>query len=372
MCAVHQPVYTVEHAVARHRPLLVTDDLDLLDDVLNLAAGVPLDVESGPEPARARYPDAPIVLIGDAAAQACARARLPRRRGVVLLTRDHQMDRVTALAEAVGAEQIVRFPDGARWLMDLLATVAQRHAVTVAARGRILAVLGGRGGAGASVLAAGLAITAGNVGLRSLLVDADPLGGGADLILGWEDVAGLRWPALAATSGAVDPPALVSALPSRGDVAVLSCDRGQPGGLSQDAMAAALDAGSRGRDLVVADLPRSLDDAAVLALRAADRVLLVVPAELRACVAAARVAATVTPHTDELQVVVRGPAPGRLRTRQIARSLGLPVAGTLRAEPDLPRRLEQGTPPAGNGRGPLAQLCRRIIGDLGLAGGVAA
>jgi secretion/DNA translocation related CpaE-like protein len=290
----------------------------------------------------------------------------------VLLTRDHGIGRLTALADAVGAEQIVRFPDGAGWLTDRLAAVAQRPAVTVTSRGRILAVLGGRGGAGASVLAAGLAITAGNVGLRSLLVDADPLGGGADLILGWEDVAGLRWPALAATSGAIDPPALVSALPSRGDVAVLSCDRDQPAGLSQDAMAAALDAGSRGRDLVVADLPRSLDAAAVLALRAADRVLLVVPAELRACVAAARVAATVTPHTDELRLIVRGPAPGRLRTRQIARSLGLPVAGTLRAEADLPRRLEQGSPPAGNGRGPLAQLCRRIIDDLGLAGEVAA
>ncbi|MFF5230573.1 septum site-determining protein Ssd [Dactylosporangium sp. NPDC000521] len=360
--------------MARHRPLLVTADVDLLDDVLALAAGVALDldVEHGPEPARARYPDAPIVLIGDAAAQACARAHLPRRRGVVLLTRDHGTDRLAALADAVGAEQIVSFPDGAAWLTERLATVARGHAVTVSARGRILAVLGGRGGAGASVLAAALAITAGNVGLRSLLVDADPLGGGADLILGWENVAGLRWPALAATSGAVDPPALVSALPSRGDVAVLSCDRGQPGGLSQDAMAAALDAGSRGRDLVVTDLPRSLDDAAVLALRAADRVLLVVPAELRACVAAARVAATVAPHTDELRLVIRGPAPGRLRTKDIARSLGVPVAGTLRAEPGLTRRLERGSPPAGDGRGPLAHLCRRIIGDLGLATGAAA
>ncbi|GAB3867711.1 hypothetical protein GCM10027610_122930 [Dactylosporangium cerinum] len=162
--------------MARHRPLLVTDDLDLLDDVLGLAARVPLDVdvEPGPEPARHRYPDAPIVLIGDAAAPACARAGLPRRRGVVLLTRDPRPDHATALADAVGAEQIVRFPEGAAWLVDCLATVAQRHAVTVAARGRILAVLGGRGGAGASVLAAGLAITAGKVGLRSLLVDADP------------------------------------------------------------------------------------------------------------------------------------------------------------------------------------------------------
>ncbi|UWP82955.1 CpaE-like family protein [Dactylosporangium fulvum] len=358
-----------------HRPLLVTDDHELLDDVLNLAAALPLDldVESGPESARSRYTSAPIVLIGEGSAAACAQARLPHRSDVFLLSHGsgrHGMDRLTLLADAVGADHIVQIPDGAGWLLDRFARLAGPAAEH---RGRILAVLGGRGGAGASVLAAGLAVTAGNVGLRSLLVDADPLGGGVDLVLGWEDLAGLRWPGLAETTGVVDPPAMVDALPSRGDVAVLSCDREAPGaGLPSDAMAAALDAGSRGRDLVVADLPRRLDDAAVLALRAADRVLLIVPAELRACVAAARVAATVTPHTDALHLVVRGPAPGRLRTRQIARSLGLPVAGTLRAEADLPRRLERGAPPAGTGRGPLAALCRRILGDLGLATGVAA
>ena len=349
------------------RPLLVTDDHALLDEVLGLAAELSLDVdvETGPEPARGRYSDAPIVLIGDGVAPACARARLPHRPGVLLLTHDHGMERLTSLADAVGADHIVRFPDGAPFLFDRFT----RLATPPAARGRVLAVLGGRGGAGASVLAAGLAVTAGNTGLSSLLIDADPLGGGADLVLGWEDVDGLRWPALSSTSGAVHPPALVAALPSRGDVAVLSCDRGSTGGPPRDAMAAALDAGRLGQDLVVADLPRCLDDAAVLALRAADRVLLVVPAELRACVAAARVAATVAPHTDALQLVVRGPAPGRLKTRQIAQSLGLPVAGTLQAESDLPRRLERGAPPAGTGRGPLAALCRRILGDLGLAAG---
>ncbi|MET7399256.1 septum site-determining protein Ssd [Dactylosporangium sp. NPDC005572] len=337
-----------------HRPLLVTDDHELLDDVLGIAAELPLDldVETGPERARGRFASAPIVLIGDAVAPACVRAGLPRRAGVLLLTRGRVADRVRVLAEAVGADHIVPIPDGAGLLLDRLAGLVD------AQRGRILAVLGGRGGAGASILAAGLAVTAGGAGLRSLLVDADPLGGGVDLALGWDDAARLR---------------LGDGLPGRGAVGVLSCDRAPAGtGLTSDAMAAALDIGSRARDLVVADLPRRLDDAAVLALRAADRVLLVVPAELRACVAASRVAATVAPHTDALHLVVRHPGPGGLRTRQIAQSLGLPVAGSLRAEPDLPRRIEAGDPPTGSGRGPLASLCRRILDDLGLATGVAA
>src|SRR3712207_7123198 len=55
-------------------------------------------------------------------------------------------------------------------------------------------------------------------GLRTLLVDADPLGGGLDLVLGWEQVDGLRWPSLAEADGRVDPPALLQALPHRGDL----------------------------------------------------------------------------------------------------------------------------------------------------------
>jgi hypothetical protein len=107
-----------------------------------------------------------------------------------------------------------------------------------------------------------------------------------------------------------------------------------------------------------------LDDAATLALQAADRALLVVPAELRATAAAARVAATVALHCDDLSVVVRGPAPGRLKAREIARSLALPLAGTLRPEAGLCHALERGEAPAASGRGALADLCRRLITDL--------
>jgi secretion/DNA translocation related CpaE-like protein len=185
-------------------------------------------------------------------------------------------------------------------------------------------------------------------------------------VLGWETVAGLRWPGLSRTSGPVSPPALLDALPSRNDLAVLSCDRDQLLGLPAETMAAALAAGRNGRDLVVVDLPRRLDDATILALSTADRVLLVVPAELRACAAASRVAAMAAEHTDALELVVRGPAPGRLRTKEIAEALQLPVAGVLRAEPEIGRRLERGVAPAGHGKGPLAALCRRLIADLGL------
>src|SRR5207248_1601926 len=80
---------------------------------------------------------------------------------------------------------------------------------------------------------------------------------------------------------------------------------------------------------------RRMDDASLLALGAADRGYLLVPAELRACAAAARVAAVAAPHCPSLATVVRGPAPGGLPAKAVAQALGLPLAGSLRAEPRL-------------------------------------
>ena len=63
--------------------------------------------------------------------------------------------------------------------------------------GLIVGVTGARGGAGASILASMLALTAARQGLRPLLVDGDPLGGGLDLMLGLEQADGLRCSGLA-------------------------------------------------------------------------------------------------------------------------------------------------------------------------------
>ena len=293
---------------------------------------------------------------------------MPRRPGVVLVSREATAEQPWRAAEAIGAEHVALLPSAGPWLADRFADTADTRP---GATGRIITVIGGRGGAGASVLAAGLAVTGARAGLRALLVDADPLGGGIDLLLGWEAADGLRWPSLTETSGPVPPPALVDALPGRGDLSVLSCDRSDQVEVPLAAMATTLDAGRLGQHLVVVDLPRNLNDAATLAISMADLVLMVVPAEIRACAAAARVAARVAAHTEALSVVVRGPAPGRLRARDISRALGLPAVGTLRPEPEIARGIERGDPPAASGRGPLAGLCQRLLTELGLFGSAA-
>lgn len=342
-------------------PLVVTGDPDVLDELLRVAdsVGVQLDVAADPAAARPRYVAAPAVFIGLDLVPGCLQARLPRRAGVVAVGPTAVAPSPDwRLAERLGAEHVAMLPAAEPWLADRLAGLGSMGPVATT-----IAVLGGRGGAGASVLAAGLAVTASRSGARTLLVDADPLGGGVDLVLGWESVGGLRWPELVETSGAVSPPALVGALPRRGDLVVLSWDRSDVPAVPTEAMATALDAGRRGRDVVVIDLPRHLDDTARLALAAADSTLLVVPAELRACAAASRVVAVAKAHCRSLSVVVRGPAPSGLRPAEVADALGLPLAGLMRPEPGLARALERGEPPGGTGRGPLADLCRRLLSD---------
>ncbi len=342
-------------------PLVVTGDPDLLDDLLRLAAagGSEVDVAPDPAAARARYPAAPIVFIGIDQIDSCLRARLPYRPQVVLIGQGEIPTIGWEAARLLGIEHVVTLPVAEPWVVDRF---AERFAPVKAAQ--VLAVLGGRGGAGASTLAGGLAVTAVAAGHRTLLIDVDPLGGGLDLLLGWEHLAGLRWGALADAGGRVEPPALLNALPQQGDLVLLSFDREHLSEVPSEAMAATLDAARRGRDVVIADLPRRLDDAAVLALQCADQALLVVPAELRATAAAARVAQTARLHCSQLSVVVRGPAPGKLRPREVATALSLPLAGTLRPEPGLCQAIERGEAPAADGKGPLAELCRRLLDGL--------
>jgi secretion/DNA translocation related CpaE-like protein len=210
-------------------------------------------------------------------------------------------------------------------------------------------------------------VTAVREGYRTLLVDADPFGGGADLLFGWEKEHGLRWAELAEAGGKFDSHTMVNALPNRGDLVLLACDRSEPGeidsaaALPADLMQTTLEAGRDGRDLVVVDLPRRYDEASECALRMADRALLIVTPELRATAAAARVAGATLAQRAELSLVVRHRASSRMSAADVAKALELPLAGRIKSEPRLAEALEHGRPPASDPRGPLASFCKQLL-----------
>ena len=132
----------------RRLPLVVTGDDELLDDVLRLAAvgGTEVELARDPAAARTRWLPAPLVLLGADQAQACLRARLPQRPRLVLVGRAGQLDPGWQIAELIGAEHVATLPAAEPWLVDRFAEHDPDRPAGVDAR--IVAVLGGRGGAG--------------------------------------------------------------------------------------------------------------------------------------------------------------------------------------------------------------------------------
>lgn len=347
------------------RALVMVDDPDLLDTLLRLAAAAGCDLTRAVDAvdARRHWRDAPIVVLDHVGAQRCAAGGLPRRDGVVVAVGGPPPPDVWELAMVVGATKVASLPDAEPWFVEAFAEAAESAAA--GSPGAVLCVTGGRGGAGASALAAAVALRAAQDGEQVLLVDCDPLGGGIDLVLGVEDIDGVRWPELSVGGGRVAAAALHAALPTAGRggrLAVLSCDRSDHGP-STSGVSAVLAAGRRAGSTVVCDVPRYPTDAAIAALAAADLTVLVVPADVRSCAAAGRSAAVLAELTGDIQLVVRGPAPGGISPAEVAECLQLPLLASMPAQPGLHRMLERGTPPERD-RGPLAAATRTILAEL--------
>jgi secretion/DNA translocation related CpaE-like protein len=226
-------------------------------------------------------------------------------------------------------------------------------------RGTVVAVMGARGGAGASLFAAALALTASD----ALLIDADPWSGGIDLAMGSEAAPGLRWPDLVLQGGRLSYPALREALPRHHGITVLSSGRQGGGDIGAGPLAAVIDAGCRGGATVVCDLPRRATAAVETALDAADLVVLMTPADVRSCAAAATIGPWVSDTNPNVGVVVRGPAPGGLRSAEVARIVGLPLLAAMRPQPRVADALERGGLRLRR-RSPLAAAARRVLGVL--------
>ncbi|WP_019633531.1 septum site-determining protein Ssd [Actinomadura atramentaria] len=340
--------------------LIASGDAPLRDDLLRLAAAAGTTAETAADPARARagWRRAGLVVVG--ADLADALAGVPHRGGVVVAARHGDPD-VYRRAVAIGARDIAVLPDDEPWLVDAFRAAADPGRGDA---GLTVAVCGARGGSGASVLAAALAWTAARDGTSALLVDADPCGGGLDLLLGVEERSGARWRDLAPRRGRLGPSSLRDALPRAGNLSVLS---GEPDGpVPGEAAAAVLGAAARGFDLTVVDAPRHPDALGTAALQAAAVTFLLVPAEVRATMAAARIAPRLAELTADLRLVVGLPSPGGLTPDVVAECLALPAAGVLERDERFAAAVEDSDLPQALRRGSLSALCEYLLAELPL------
>lgn len=331
-------------ASGRGRPLVVTSDEELLDELLHVAAAVAVEVTVAADALAAEHwwASAPLVVVGADQLAGLSRGRLPARMGVLVVTSRGGVEGGVPwpAAQALGAEHVVLLPEARTWLGGRF---AEHAAVATGPRMRaaVVAFVAGSGGSPSADVAVALALAARRQGSATLLVGRRV---SAD--------------ALADGGGSLRAPARIGG----GSLVVLSVDRAAPAGAAPAAMAAALHAGREGRDLVVADLGYGLDEASLLALTCADRAYLVVVAEVRACACASRVVAAVRRHCPDLALLVRSTGPRGLRPAEVATALGLRLAGVVPVQTPL----EQG-----DQAGPVSRLGRTILAGLGLHVGAA-
>jgi len=334
-------------------------DSELLDQVLSLTAVVGVEplLLSDASLVRPHWSSAAMVLLGIDQADRVAAMGLPRRAGVYLVAEDRTAPQAQPWSLQLGAA-LVALPSSASWLSDALADVTR----TSMGSGRVICVVGGSGGVGATTLAAGLAFVAAPT---QLLIDADPRSGGLDLLMGAERIPGWRWPRLASARGYLGD--LTGQMPSVEDVDLLSMARDEslPGcELRAEQMKAVLLSAMRTHAVVVVDLSRSLGSAGGEALRRADLAVLVVRDDVRGVAAGCEVARQIAGDCSRRGLIVRQGRSRLLEPRLVASGVDWPLLGSFADDPALLLAAERGDPPARSARSSLARLCVKVLSDL--------
>jgi hypothetical protein len=109
------------------RPLVITDDPFVVDELVRIAAAAQVEVEVRADvPPRARWRHAPAVIIDARRVAAALRSGVPRRPGVVVIAADTLDDPTWSACVQLGAERAVPLAD--------CATV-RRHALRCARSG---------------------------------------------------------------------------------------------------------------------------------------------------------------------------------------------------------------------------------------------
>jgi len=346
-------------------PLLVTRDRTLLDELLRLAAAAGVTVDHTDDPRRVlrAWPAAPLVLVGGDLAADVAELRPARRAGVYVVATAQAATELFRLALWIGAEAVVDLPRSADWIAERLTDLGDDHRPS----GVVWGVIGASGGSGATTLACALGQVAARSG-DAVVVDCDPLGPGADLVLGLEREEGFRWDALCQTTGRISARSLREALPRRDRLGVLSWHAGDPASLPPYAAREALSAARRGHDTVVLDLPRTGGALVDELVSRCDRLLVVVVPSVTGVAAAARLCARLA-DVAGLGLVVRGTG---VEPGEIASATGAPVLLTMSDQRGVREAIDLGLGPVRGPRGRLSRAADALLRSLTDEAGAAA
>lgn len=342
-------------------PLVITRDETLLDELVRLAAaaGVTPTVAPDGSGGLAGWAGAPLVLVGADVAGELAELRPVRRDGVHVVSWGVFPADAMRTALALGAENVAELPQSGEWVVEQLTDVGEARP----RRARTVGVVGGSGGAGATMLAAALGQVAAARG-PTVVVDADPLGPGMDRVLGLEDRSGVRWDELCQTTGRLGATAFRESLPRSAGLGVLTWYPGRRATLQPFAVREVLSAAQRGHDTVVLDLPRMRDRLLDEAVARCDLVLVVARPSVSGLASASRVVSGL-PDQQCARLVLRGPG---LDANDVSRVVATPVALRMGDQRGLAEAIDLGLGPVRTRRSPLARAARQLLDESAAVG----
>jgi Flp pilus assembly CpaE family ATPase len=247
-----------------------------------------------------------------------------------------------------GAHAVFAWPDERDELLTGLASVRSRRPDQEGGRGRVVAVQGARGGAGATFVATNLAASFAGQGLRTTLVDLDVNFSDVSAALGFGAEDEVRTVMdLVPVMDELSPEHLEDAMSQhpRGFSVLLAPPEGAdvevvPPGLYRGAIA--LLAGVN--DVMVLHSPRAVDRVARAGFGLADRVLLVTTLDLFSLHGAKRTMALLGREVPQGRwcVVLNKPMKSALNESDVERVLGLHPQVTIRFDPRVRRAQERG------------------------------
>jgi len=281
---------------------------------------------------------------------------------------------VQVLRDAIdlGAEGVFAWPEERMELGAVIARVAHRREEEPAARGRVIAVYGARGGVGVTFVATHLCAALAERGVSSVLVDLDTSFADVTLALGLGPQDEPRTIGdLSPVADELSPDHVEDALyrHSRGFAALLapadpSWAVSWPGLYSA---CVALLAGSC--QIVLLHVPRTMDEIVRRAMDLADEVLLVTALDVWSLYGARRAVRGLGLEDGQstLRVVVNQASRPQLSERDVERVLGMAPLATVRSDPAVKRALNRAELlPAHSRRAwrDIRKLAARLVAEL--------
>lgn len=315
--------------------LLVTRDDRVITEFQKIAAvtQTPLVIES--EPNAIDLSNAYRVFV----ASDCAQANLNHPE-IVLVVIGTTGPETWRFAAKLSANHIAVIPDSRDWLVaHLSAPVTQK--------GLCVAIIPGAGGAGASLLSAGLAFHARQLFSDVVLVDLDENSAGLDVVLGIETAPGMRWQDFHSLTGSISGSDILRGLPARDGVALLTHNDSEtlPDKLLRDTIIQQLRGVS---GLVIIDFPRFTNQiSATEILKQCDVAFVVTPSTVRGSASTKKGIAHISKHVKNVELVIRNLPGTNLDALKIAQSLDVPLAGVVNSDPRIVEQIEQGFGVAG-------------------------